>query len=1282
MQTVSGRERLGVVFIHGFNSSSAMWQDFESLIADDSDLDFVVPLPFSYATRLWEPHPLRRIPTIDTVADSLKEYLDTEAHGLSGLMLVGHSQGGLIGQRLLVRMLAEGRGADLTRIRRVVLFACPNDGSQLALTLRRGLLRRNPQERQLRPLDEQINDIKRAVLRDVVHAHEVTARTCPIPFSVYAGESDDVVPAASARSVFPDAGVLPGDHFGIVRPDSRSHRSFTTLKRLILAAADGDPPGAGMESAHARRHSAPGATPTERPGRPVEMFTDPFALEVHHALDGGEHAHGLEVLPHYVERAHDRRLAGVVGRATAGQSAIAVLVGGSSTGKTRACWEAVKQLPPGWLLWHPISPGRPEAALASLPLIGPRTVVWLNDIHHYLLPAAFAEPISAGLRTLLSDPDRGPVLVLGTTWEDHWSTLTQPSATAGHPYAQARELLAGCDIGVPEAFTSREDLSSARQAATVDPRWAAALATAQDHEYSQFLAGAPALLDRYRNAPVPAKALLHAAMDARRLGHSLVLPLPMLVMSAEQGYLTESQFQRLRPDWLERALAYLGEPVHGESRPLSPVIPRHGQPMGAAPGYKVADYLDEFGSRARRTTTVPAALWNSLIIHAAPDDLAAAAQSARDRGLMRLALRLSTAALQKGHTGSIESAFTMLSQGMRRPQDALNWLRKNTPDSPAALFQAAKRVEGVGLWEEAEDLYRRAAQGGDVHIIEEVAQWMGSHWPHGAHAAERRNEVLTLYRRAIQLGSDHARKECGSLLWQMGRSDEAIDLYRQAAQNGRTDLLPDGLWMLESAGLFDEAVSWLRKKADEGNTEAILRTAAVLFTAGRGTEAVDWLRDRIDRTDKDAVRATATLLSRMTRTDEALTWYEHAVKLGDHHSLRPPAVMLEYAGRLDDALSWLRRITGSSDSRRLKAEALDLTVAMIRRRWEKDRVMTWLRNTAQEGDVEAMRRLAGLLRRSGDTTEALGWYRRAAEAGNGDAMLEAGDLVEESSGPEEALDWYERAAAAGNSFGLWRAFYWYQKTDRIEQALALGQRAVDAGQHARTNIAEMLWKAGRKEEAWTWYESATAEWHGAQQAARMLQSDGRIEDAVTWLQKHELHNEAKIMIKSQAHRLRKAGQLDEAREWYERASASGDGIALSDAADMMTASGDADKVVDWLRNRVVAGDTHAPRVLASTLKNMGRIEEALEWCRRDADNRVGDAAIAAAHMLSEAGRIEEAILWLHEYAADLADRGHDSRAVRVASRLLEQAGQSQKAKQLQQYGWELDGSIAEAWQTE
>ena len=64
------------------------------------------------------------------------------------------------------------------------------------------------------------------------------------------------------------------------------------------------------------------------------------------------------------------------------------------------------------------------------------------------------ERVAAGLRELLRDPDRGPVLVLATLWPNHWATLT--TRTDPDRHAQARELLDGHDIRVPDAFSETE----------------------------------------------------------------------------------------------------------------------------------------------------------------------------------------------------------------------------------------------------------------------------------------------------------------------------------------------------------------------------------------------------------------------------------------------------------------------------------------------------------------------------------------------------------------------------------------------------------------------------------------------------------------------------------------------------------------------------------------------------------------------------------------------------------------------------------------------------------
>lgn len=235
-----GESRMGLVMVHGIMSGPEVWEPLRKLIAADRDLEFVEPLAFEYATGLLSVNPLRVFPSIDTVADSLKEYLATEAGAFDQLLLVTHSQGGLVAQRYLARMLHDGRGAELARIHRLVMIACPSNGSELLLSLRRRALGlRHPQEKDLRPLNDQVSSTLRTVLRDVVHATAVTDRTCPIPVSVYAGESDGVVPRSSAQSVFPDSSALPGDHSSILKADSPRHRTFTALRRLILVTHTG-----------------------------------------------------------------------------------------------------------------------------------------------------------------------------------------------------------------------------------------------------------------------------------------------------------------------------------------------------------------------------------------------------------------------------------------------------------------------------------------------------------------------------------------------------------------------------------------------------------------------------------------------------------------------------------------------------------------------------------------------------------------------------------------------------------------------------------------------------------------------------------------------------------------------------------------------------------------------------------------------------------------------------------------------------------------------------------
>ncbi|WP_157963705.1 hypothetical protein [Actinocorallia populi] len=382
-----------------------------------------------------------------------------------------------------------------------------------------------------------------------------------------------------------------------------------------------------------------------RPGRVLSQFNDPFVLEVHRPITL-EQAGGLPPLPPYIRRAHDAQLARVVARVAAGHSAIAVLVAGSSAGKTRACWEALRLLrerPEEWRLWHPFDPTRPEAAVQTLDRVGPRTVVWLNETQEYLDGEA-GERVAAKLRSLLADPDRAPVLVLGTLWPDHHASLTGCSGS------QVRQVLDGAMIEVPETFTG-SDLAALQQAAQSDARLGLAAERAEGGQITQYLAGGPALVDRFCTAPSAAKAVICAAMDARRMGHSNALPLPLLEQAA-LAYLTDIQYERLSEDWLEQALAYISDPkpCKGARGPITRIRPdrpgrghRDRRPASAGEQgamYRLADYLDQYGRITRADQIPPIGFWTAAAAHASPSDQATLGDSAWDRGLYRDAAQL------------------------------------------------------------------------------------------------------------------------------------------------------------------------------------------------------------------------------------------------------------------------------------------------------------------------------------------------------------------------------------------------------------------------------------------------------------------------------------------------------------------------------------------------------------------------------------------------------------------------------------------------------------------
>ncbi|MFH8663251.1 tetratricopeptide repeat protein [Streptomyces afghaniensis] len=459
----------------------------------------------------------------------------------------------------------------------------------------------------------------------------------------------------------------------------------------------------------------PSAVQTATLGNPIEDLDPIRHLEVHPAVQAGQGGSDLGPLPLYVPRNHDWQLRDEVEQARV-SSRLVVLVGDSSTGKTRALWEAIQHLS-GWRLWRPADRTALVDGLARHASLA-RTVIWLNETQRYLLSSSptAANNAAVALRDLLASPGRGPVLVLGTLWRDAHDVLTTAPASHLDPddNAQARTLLSGgLVIDVAEGFDD-DALAEARRAAASDVRLDEALRHG-GRRITQYLAGGWALVYRYEHARPEARALLDVAADARRLGHGEALHEAFL-RAAAAAYVDpehwRTQTEQWRATWYEQATAYTSHPWRGVPGPLTPDIPPPGHPSPAERCYRLADYLLQYTETTRRCHVPPTAFWEAAAQHLTDsDDLRALAGAAYFRLRLRYADSLLHRLLEvdNGNLHGLRFLARLreavgdrrsAEQIYRRAPDHDHWARKNL----------ARLREEAGDREEAERIYRKIGE--------------------------------------------------------------------------------------------------------------------------------------------------------------------------------------------------------------------------------------------------------------------------------------------------------------------------------------------------------------------------------------------------------------------------------------------------------------------------------------------------------------------------------------------------------------------------------------------
>ncbi|NYJ32872.1 tetratricopeptide repeat protein [Nocardiopsis aegyptia] len=720
------------------------------------------------------------------------------------------------------------------------------------------------------------------------------------------------------------------------------------------------------------------------PGRRIGAW-DPHELGIHPATDSPDHTpaadtipqRGVAELPGYVHRLHDTELDRVVEAVAQGDSRIAMLVGGSATGKTRSCWEAIQPLAQrrGWRLWRPGDPTHAEAVLVELDRIAPRTVVWLDEAQRYLgASGREGERVAAALRILLTDPDRAPVLILGTLREEYARTYTtRPEPEKEDAHAQARMLLKECLIKVPDTF-DRDALDAAKALAEAgDDRLAEALDHVSDGRLSRALSGAPE--------------------PSQRLAETIEAHQRELEHCQRVG---DTRGEATAWDNLGTALRKVGR--------LEEAVNAHTREREAY--HQLGDAPNE----AMAWISLGLALQQVGRFDEAIDALMRAREACNQLGnIQGEAIALIGLGLALEQVGRLEEAVN----AHTRAREAYNQLG-DAPNEAMAWNYLGRVLAEVGRLEEAVDAHTRAreaynqlgdapneamawnnlgrvlAEVGrleeavDAHTREREAYNQLGDAPNEAMAWNNLGRVLAEVGRLEEAVDAHTREReaynqlgdapneamawnnLGRALRKVGRLEEAVDAHQRVreAYNQLGDAPNEAMaWnalglALQQVGRFDEAIDALMRAREacnqlgniQGESVALIGLGLALEQVGRLEEAVDAhtrAREAYNQLGDAQGEAMAwdslgTALCQVGRFDEAIDAHTHARDLyqqvGDAHTeatvWKNLGVALGKADRLEEATAWLERaiahFRGAGDRRAQGHSCFELGVVLHR----------------------------------------------------------------------------------------------------------------------------------------------------------------------------------------------------------------------------------------------------------------------------------------------------------------------------------------------------------------